>query len=507
MKKDKRGIRTVLTAGILLVLVIAGVWTLKQKKAEMPKEDAIRIETPSTGEDKDTQSAQEQQGEPEKTAEEQAAEQAAADEAARQEQEKSTFVTDYESAPLLSSTPIKYLSMEVGSTDGEVRLNWMSPSSSAGQVSFYAEQTGEQQTVTADCRASQTMPGYYVNKATVTGLQAGRTYTYKVGNDAGGWSPEYQYTVPEGDTGQGFTFLVTSDAEIGQDEKNDVQVTIDDWDKVVTRLTNYVPEAQFLVHTGDQVSQFGNAEEYSGFLDHLALYKIPLVPVTGNHDVANKEMIEELGYNGGPYFYEHFNVPNRSEEYGMSEYDKDGDYYFIRGNALFIVLNSLTAQATDTHEAYVPKVIAEHPDTKWRIIIQHYPAYSSVEKYQKNMDSWMRFSLGYICEDNDIDLVLTGHDSVYSRSAFTNRRCENYEGYDYASGATAVNPEGTMYVTCGTSSGSLYQAVTPNDQLVFQGQPEEPMALRIDLTDTDLHLRAYTVDNWTVYDEYTIRKE
>ena len=71
----------------------------------------------------------------------------------------------------------------------------------------------------------------------------------------------------------------------------------------------------------------------------------------------------------------------------------------------------------------------------------------------------------------------------------------------------AVNPEGTMYVVCGTSSGSLYQAVTPNDQLVFQGQPEEPMALRIDLTDTDLHLRAYTVDNWTVYDEYTIRKE
>ena len=48
------------------------------------------------------------------------------------------------------------------------------------------------------------------------------------------------------------------------------------------------------------------------------------------------------------------------------------------------------------------------------------------------MDSWMRYSLGYICEDNDIDLVLTGHDSVYSRSAFTNRRCENYEGYDYA---------------------------------------------------------------------------
>ncbi len=503
MKKTKK--KWLSMAVVLAVLlVLAAGWLLGGKK-NSGEEAQLPMETPT--EDTQTNEAKEETTEESKNAEELAAQQALAEETARQEQEKSSFVTDYESAPLLSTSAIRYLSLEVGGTDGEVRLNWMSPSAAAGQVSWYNEESGESQNVTAQCSASQTVPGYYVNKATVEGLEAGKTYNYQVGNDAGGWSPTYSYTVPEGDTSEGFTFLVTSDAEIGQDEKNEMQVTVDDWDKVLTRLTSYVPEAQFLVHTGDQVSKFGDAEEYAGFLDHLALYKIPLVPVTGNHDVANSDMIEELGYGGGPYFYEHFNVPNRSEEYGMSEYDKDGDYYFIRGNALFIVLNSLTAQATDIHEEYVPKVIAEHPDTKWRIIIQHYPAYSSVEKYQKNMDSWMRFSLGYICEDNDIDLVLTGHDSVYSRSAFTNRRCESYADYDYTSGGTAVNPEGTMFVTCGTSSGSLYQAATPNENLVFQGQPEEPMALRIDLTDTDLHLRAYTVDNWTVYDEYTIRKE
>ena len=123
---------------------------------------------------------------------------------------------------------------------------------------------------------------------------------------------------------------MTSDAEIGIDQNNEMQVTIDDWDKVVTRLTNYVPEAQFLIHAGDQVGEFGDAEEYAGFLDHLGLYKIPLVPVVGNHDVANEDMVEELGYPAGPYFYEHFNVPNRSEEYGYSDGDKNGDYYFIR---------------------------------------------------------------------------------------------------------------------------------------------------------------------------------
>ena len=64
-----------------------------------------------------------------------------------------------------------------------------------------------------------------------------------------------------------------------------------------------------------------------------------------------------------------------------------------------------------------------------------------------------------------------------------------------------------MYVVCSTASGSLYQAATPNENIVFQGQPEEPMALQFDVTENELHLQAYTVDNWTLYDEYTIRKE
>lgn len=504
MKKNNRGIRTVFTAGVLLVLVIAAAWTLKHRKADEPADAEIKIETPVSEEEapvEETAPAAEPTVDP-------AAEQAAKDEAARQEQEKSTFATDYESEPLLNTTSIKYLSLEVGGTDDEIRLNWMSPSGSAGQVSWYTVQDGTFQMVTAQCSASQTMPGYYVNKATVTGLQPGMTYAYKVGNDAGGWSPEYKYTVPEGDTKEGFTFLVTSDAEIGQDQYQEEEVTVENWDKVVTRLTNYVPEAQFMVHAGDQVAQFGNAEEYSGFLDHLGLYKIPLAPVTGNHDVANEQICKELGYGGGPFFYEHFNVPNRSDTYGMSEYDKDGDYYFIRGDVLFLVLNSITAQETDTHEEYVPKVIAEHPDTKWRVIIQHYPAYSSVKRYQDQMDSWIRKSLAYICADNDIDLVITGHDAVYSRSAFINRECARIDNnYDYASGATAVNPEGTMYVVCGTSSGSLYQGVTPNGNLVCQIEQEQPMAIRFDVTDRELRLKAYTVDDWTVRDEYTIRKE
>lgn len=51
MKKNSGGIRTVITAGILLVLVIAAAWTWKQKKADESADAEIKIETPGEADD------------------------------------------------------------------------------------------------------------------------------------------------------------------------------------------------------------------------------------------------------------------------------------------------------------------------------------------------------------------------------------------------------------------------------------------------------------------------
>ena len=58
----------------------------------------------------------------------------------------------------------------------------------------------------------------------------------------------------------------------------------------------------------------------------------------------------------------------------------------------------------------------------------------------------------------------------------------------------AVNPEGTLYITCSTSSGCLYHIPEGEIRIVYQGQPDTPMALRFDVTDTELHMRAYLMD-------------
>ncbi len=43
--------------------------------------------------------------------------------------------------------------------------------------------------------------------------------------------------------------------------------------------------------------------------------------------------------------------------------------------------------------------------------------------------------------------------------------------------------------------------------LIKQLQPYAPMALRFDVTDTELHMWAYQADTWALLDEYTIRKD
>ncbi len=415
------------------------------------------------------------------------------------DEQLAAFLPDYTSAALLNTTSIRDLTLEVGADESELRMNWLSPSSEAGSVLWTNSDTGETTEVPADCEASATVSGFYLNKASITGLTAGVSYSYQVGN-AEERSPVYTYQAPEdSDT---LTFLVTSDVQIGQSDMETQDITADRWDSVIKRLTAYVPEASFVFHLGDQVADFGSEDQYRLFLEHLALYGIALAPVVGNHDVANSYTIAEYGRPGNTYFYDHFNVPNRSET-GQSASDKDGNYYFIRGNVLFIVLNSLTVSGGSEQEEFVAQVVAEHPDVRWRIIAEHYPAYSGA----KNSGSSVGQYLPRIAADYQIDLVLTGHDHVYSRSAFTNRDSEILTDYNYAGGAVALNPAGPLYLTCGTSSGCLYHFPKVESHIVYQGQVNSPMGIRIDVDDEELHIRSYLVDTWTMFDEYTIRKD
>ena len=153
------------------------------------------------------------------------------------------------------------------------------------------------------------------------------------------------------------------------------------------------------------------------------------------------------------------------------------------------------------------RFIAANPEVTWRVLIQHYPAYSGVEHNREKINEGITNSMIRMGEIFDFDLILAGHDHVYSRSAFVARSGDVYSDYDYASGSTAVNPEGVMFVTAGTASGCMYGLPALADPLVVVGENEVPTAVKIDVSDTEMHITAYEMDSWTIFDEYTIRKE
>lgn len=97
------------------------------------------------------------------------------------------------------------------------------------------------------------------------------------------------------------------------------------WSTTMELMTDMFPRASFIVSGGDQVEEKSDEYEYTGFFTPYELTSIPVAPTYASHDRALN-------------FEYHFNLPNESAEYGQDDYGV-GDYYFVHGNTLFMVLN------------------------------------------------------------------------------------------------------------------------------------------------------------------------
>lgn len=390
------------------------------------------------------------------------------------------------SVPMITSTPIRFLSVNVGSTEEEVSLTWFSPAEEAGQVYWTTaddEEFADAVLYSASVSESEVTSGYYVNRATVTGLLPETEYQYQVGTEEA-MSPVYAYTTPAfSDT---FTFAAVGDAQLGKpvDELNRQK---NNWHRLLNKVKYHFPDAGFLVSLGDQVNDFDDGEEYGAFLNQGVLYGLSLAPVKGNHDV------------GGPQYSEHFTLPNQSS-LGTCDDGGDGDYWFTRGNALFLVLNTMDASKWGEHKEFIASAVEANPDAAWRIVFSHFSPYNAYESYLENARNMRPYFLEFAAAC-DIDLVMCGHDHAYVRTYFV-KEDGSFQEYE----SPAENPEGTMYVTLSSSSGSLYRRPSSQDEAAVSKKRDTPEVTGVQVSPDSLKISTYNAETWEMTDEFEIRK-
>lgn len=294
-------------------------------------------------------------------------------------------------------------------------------------------------------------------------FKAGETYYYQYTDDksAGSWSETYTYTPKSSES---FTAILAGDPQIGASGDNDGKLGADavneniaadtyNWTKTLTQATKQFPNAAFVLSAGDQIN-FSSADsadttgiresEYAGYTYSSILRSLPVATTIGNHESL-----------GNDYKW-HFNNPNSSANLGAT--NSGCDYYFSYGDVLFISINSNNRNVAE-HDALLKKAVASHKDAKWRVVMFHHDIYGSGEPHSDTDGANLRAIFAPLMDKYNIDVALTGHDHTYSRSYLLEDGTAINYGYD-----SATNPEGTLYITAGSASGSKFYKLNQTRQ-------------------------------------------
>jgi len=191
-----------------------------------------------------------------------------------------------------------------------------------------------------------------------------------------------------------------------------------------------------------------------------------------------------------------------------------------------------------THETFIEETIAANPDARWKVLVYHHSIFSSASHVAD--DNGTRTALYPIIDENDIDVVLSGHDHFYARtyqlsggeivedgasySSFDRRTQSDITAYvDLVDEAVVevdsktvgrtvvVDPEGTVYFTANSASGSKYYDFNEIDgytnyYFAMYEQLKTPTYLNIDVDNYSLTVSAYRTDTGEQLDSYTIVK-
>jgi len=425
------------------------------------------------------------------------------------------------------------LSVFVGEDESMLNFGWYSTTDKKPYILFgTTKDMSDAQIYNGTNVYYKTLNGkkYYSNKVTVTDIKRNSVYYYQR-NLNGKLESKVQFKTYDP---YNFNFIFVGDPQIGGSNSRvsilnkDRTLTIPEgtrndafnWNVTVINSFKKARNPSILLSTGDQVDTdcYDNTEEnniyqenqYSGFLLPELMRKIPTALTLGNHDAYTEN------------FRHHFHTPNpykpgyaRVKNY--NDYIPAYNYYFRYNNVLVVVLET-NFNSCDDFSNTINEAIKKHPNTDWRIAMFHHDIYSNGKTHSNDsyIKSTLRKCLTKLFDENKFDLVLNGHDHVYSASHFIKYDSSKSSGYSYniiKKGEVQKNPKGTLYITANCSTGSkLYTFLSEyRDYLFYYDQPYIPTFGILDFKAVNgkvqLSINTYDVETLNVVDgPYIIEK-
>ncbi|MBR6514229.1 MAG: S-layer homology domain-containing protein [Clostridia bacterium] len=387
-----------------------------------------------------------------------------------------------------------YVTLTPGTDATEMGVTWFSDIEGEAKVMCYespmtvpvapeAEIVAE-----ATCELADEGEGYYSYKATLKGLKPATDYEYYLVN--GDYASETRFFTTGGT--DEFSFAMVSDVQIGA---GGIAHDVEGWAKTLDIIDNDQAFAgtDFILTTGDQVKDAGNTDQYEGFFEHEELSSIPVAPSIGNHD-TNSEL-----------FSYHFNVPNASEQHGVTE--AGGDSWFRYNNALFIMLNTNSTK-NDQHLAFAKQAIALNMDAEWRFLVFHHTVYTTGELKDSNTSTRGK-ALIAMCDELDIDAAFAGHEHLYTRSYIMKGNKAVTDKALYGDNYSSItDPDGTLYITNNTGSGCKYDQIegTRPSFAAKSVQEDIPNVTKVNVDSDSFEMTVYRTSDMKVVDSFTINK-
>lgn len=307
------------------------------------------------------------------------------------------------------------------SADGKT-ITWMSnPTHSAAQaivqISANADMSGatDVEGVSRLISYSSSKLINRVNGVSLTGLSAGTTYYYRVG-DGSVWSDIRSFTVSAAEKQTRFFLLA------------DIQeaAALEGMGRIAQHLNG---QYHFGVQLGDAVDNVRYYNQWQDALDLFALDGVrdtDMIHVIGNHEA------DDSG-NGSIAAKSVFGVP--------------AAWYSVeRGDVYIAVLNHTSDK--DSLQQFAQWLVedAAKSNCTWKVVVTHVPAY-----YTNPVGGGETYNqyLPQACDAAGIDFYFAGNDHSYARTAPLT--------------AGQVNENGTVYYICGSTGGKSYSVVdNPN---------------------------------------------